>query len=261
MERTTCPKCGYSRQPNEPALTTECPHCGIVFAKYQQHLVDRTAGRLSIHVEEESATGEGLLDKLRDRLFSAPQKADSSAFTGEALLAIILIVWGISFIGSDWRTGEAGMSFLHNVNLAFHEFGHLLFRPFGEWMMFLGGSLFQCLVPLLLGSAFIWREAKPFSAAVCLWWVGQNLIDVAPYIGDARSLALPLIGEWSEDAVEARIYRHDWHNILEPMGMLNWEHRLAALAHWLGATIIFLAWLWMAWWLWQRWQLAQQDRE
>ncbi|PHV10257.1 zinc ribbon domain-containing protein [Chitinimonas sp. BJB300] len=260
MERTTCPKCGYTRQPSDTAPTTECPRCGIVFAKYRQHLVDHAAGRRPTHVTDDEADNvDGLVAQLAVRLFSTPQQANSTTLAGECLLAAALVVWGMYFISCDWRSGEAGMSFLHNVNLAFHEFGHLLFRPFGEWMMYLGGSLFQCMVPLLLGIVFVWREAKPYSAAVCLWWIGQNLIDVAPYIGDARAMDLPLIGEWNEEMIEARAFRHDWHNLLEPLGMLSWDHRLAALAHWLGAAFILLAWLWMAWWLWQSWQLVRQQ--
>jgi hypothetical protein len=34
----------------------------------------------------------------------------------------------------------------------------------------------------------------PFGAAVAIWWAGENLIDVAPYINDARELKLVLLG-------------------------------------------------------------------
>ncbi|MFP5305132.1 MAG: zinc ribbon domain-containing protein, partial [Gammaproteobacteria bacterium] len=135
-------------------------------------------------------------------------------------------------------------SFLHNVDLPFHEFGHVLFRPFGEWMMYLGGSLFQCLLPLLLAGYFVFRQGQPFSAAVCLWWCGQNFIDVAPYIGDARALALPLIGEFSEEAVDLRAFRHDWHNVLGALGWLNYDQRLAALAKGSGVLLMLLSWVW-----------------
>ena len=61
---------------------------------------------------------------------------------------------------------------------------------------------------------------------------------------------LPLVGEWSEELVELRILRHDWHNILEPMGLLAWDHRLAVFAHAAGALLMVLAWAWGGWWLW-----------
>ncbi|MCH7911408.1 MAG: hypothetical protein IIB38_17570 [Candidatus Hydrogenedentes bacterium] len=35
------------------------------------------------------------------------------------------------------------------LNLGFHEIGHIVFSPLGMFMGILGGSLLQCLVPLL----------------------------------------------------------------------------------------------------------------
>ena len=35
---------------------------------------------------------------------------------------------------------------MHLINLVFHEAGHILFAPFGSFMMSLGGSLLQVIV-------------------------------------------------------------------------------------------------------------------
>jgi hypothetical protein len=84
-------------------------------------------------------------------------------------------------------------SFLHLPDLVFHEAGHLIFGVFGRFMSVLGGSLLQFLIPVVAAVAFVRQEEK-FSAAVCAWWAGQNLVDLAPYIADARSLRLVLLG-------------------------------------------------------------------
>ncbi len=34
----TCPKCGYERHPGEAAPETECPSCGVVYAKVEEAL-------------------------------------------------------------------------------------------------------------------------------------------------------------------------------------------------------------------------------
>jgi hypothetical protein len=164
----------------------------------------------------------------------------------------LIVVWGLRCLAQPWQTGAIGRSFLHAVDLPFHEFGHLLFRPLGEWMMFLGGSLFQVVLPLLLGGVFVFRQRQPFSAAVCLWWSGENLLDVAPYIGDARSLSLQLIGEATEEIAQARAARHDWHNILSAVGALESDHALASTAWTLGALTMLLAWTWGALLLWRQ---------
>lgn len=38
-----CPKCGYARQPADTAPGTECPRCGVIFAKYYEALAKNPA--------------------------------------------------------------------------------------------------------------------------------------------------------------------------------------------------------------------------
>lgn len=156
-------------------------------------------------------------------------------------LFALLAYWALRLITMGWKDGEAMTFWLHNVDLAFHEFGHLLFSPFGQWFMFLGGSLFQCCVPL--GLVYYFTRQRPDKAGQLAsgWWAGQNLVDLAPYIGDARSLSLSLVGEWNDEMVEMRIDRHDWHNILAPIGLLPVDHALATLTFLLGAMIMTAA--------------------
>jgi hypothetical protein len=190
--------------------------------------------------------------RLWRALWYVPETVDAASFYGRCAALALSVAWGIWCLRQPWQTGTIGMSFLHNIDLPFHEFGHVLFRPFGTWMMFLGGSLFQCLLPLLLGAVFIVQQRQPFSAATCLWWAGENLLDVAPYIGDARSLSLQLIGEATEEIAKARAERHDWHNILGMIGALDHDHALAQTAWTLGASFMLLAWTWGALLLWRQ---------
>ena len=83
---------------------------------------------------------------------------------------------------------------MHLPDLIFHEAGHILFSPLGRFMTVLGGSLTQLLVPLVCAGAFLWQTRDAFGAAIAVWWAGQNLIDLAPYINDARDLQLVLLG-------------------------------------------------------------------
>ena len=110
-------------------------------------------------------------------------------------------------------------SFLHSINLPFHEAGHIIFAPFGHTMMVLGGSLMQVLVPAICAGAFLFQNHDQFGAALCVWWMGENLLDLAPYIDDARSLQLMLLGG-PADEVEG----HDWEALLEPLQWLHLDH-------------------------------------
>src|SRR6185369_9061854 len=109
-----------------------------------------------------------------------------------ALGVVVLVIWTWQFASVPMGVGVQG-SVLHLPNLVFHEAGHVIFGFFGRFLTVLGGSLFQVLLPLGLAFAFL-RQNDPFGAAVCTWWAGQNVLDVAPYIADARALQLVLLG-------------------------------------------------------------------
>jgi hypothetical protein len=135
----------------------------------------------------------------------------------------------------------AGQSVLHLPNLIFHEAGHVIFSPFGRFMTVLGGSLFQCLLPTILAVAFL-RQGDRFGAAVCTWWAGQNLLDVAPYIADARALQLVLLGGQTGREVQG----HDWEYLLATLGWMRFDRTLGLGAHRLGLVIMTAALVWAA---------------
>jgi hypothetical protein len=241
-----CPKCGYARQEVETVPATECPRCGVIYQKYREHQA-RFAANTRIETPEAPFEEEPpLRRRLWDALWEVPERTDPLVWWGSCAAWAGSLVWGMWFVLQRWNAISIGESFLHRVNLPFHEFGHVLFRPFGTWLMFLGGSLFQCVLPLILLGYFLRWQRQPFSASICLWWCGQNFIDIAPYIGDATVMALPLVGEWSDEVASIRDLRHDWHNILAPLGWLRYDHTLGILAKGVGTTLFGLSWLWGA---------------
>ena len=261
MDFDTCPKCGYRRQTQGVEPYLECPRCGIVFAKYSKYHSEQPPADTSatVAVVESDEADEVWYRRPVDCFWELPEKPDEMVLGFQALLLGALVIWGIRLISYRWQFADINASFLHLVNLPIHEFGHVLFRPFGEWMMYLGGSLFQCLLPAILGGVFLWRQHEPYAASFCLWWTGENFLDVAPYIGDARLMALPLTGEWNDDVAELHALRHDWHNILAPLGLLSADFRLAAWVHGIGAALMILACLWAGRWLWLSWNKLKAD--
>ena len=236
---TTCPKCGYQRQASDRSTHAGiCPSCGIAYAKY------RPPAAASAAVSENPAVLDSEIIELvsfRQRLFNTvthiPEHTDSTAFYGRAALFGIFVLWGASFMiaGIDWE--KIGGSFLHNVNLAFHEFGHVLFGPFGRFMAILGGSLFQVLFPLVFVVAFSLQMRDNFAASICLWWCGQSFIDVSPYIADAPYRVLPLIGGLGEES-------HDWGNLLTMTNSVDSAPTLANLSFGIGVVIMLVSFAW-----------------
>jgi hypothetical protein len=125
--------------------------------------------------------------------------------------------------------------FIDYVNLIIHEAGHWIFLPFGEFMHILGGSLFQTVFPLVYVGYFYFRKDY-FSASLLLFWVGQNLVNVSVYAGDAIVMQLPLLGG---DSVI-----HDWNYILESLHVISYTPQIASCIYGAGVTIIGLAAIW-----------------
>ena len=132
-------------------------------------------------------------------------------------------------------------SVLHLPDLVFHEAGHVLFRFFGEFLGVAGGSLCQFALPVALAGVFL-KQRDQFGAAVCTWWAGQNLVDLAPYIADARALQLVLLG----GATGAEVEGHDWEYLLTQFGWLRYDHALGLGAHTLGLVMMAGALIWGA---------------
>ena len=157
-----------------------------------------------------------------------------------AALVAGLAIWTVQFARTPIGV-DAINSFLHLPDLVFHEAGHIIFSPFGRFMTVLGGSLLQFLVPVVALIAFV-KQEEPFGAAICAWWAGQNLVDLAPYIADARALQLVLLGGHTGAEVEG----HDWEYLLQTLGLMTWDHRLARLVHLVGILVMLGALAWGA---------------
>lgn len=164
---------------------------------------------------------------------------DRVARVGRWILIAILaaLTWRLARMPLD---GTASDAFLHLPSLVFHEAGHIILAPFGQLISVLGGSLFQLLVPLVCMAAFLRQEGQDFAAAVCLWWAGQNLVDLAPYIADARRLQLPLLGGRTGAEVEG----HDWEYLLSAAGWLHLDVTLGRAALYAGVAVMLASLAW-----------------
>ncbi len=127
-------------------------------------------------------------------------------------------------------------SFLDFIDLPIHETGHLIFSPFGEFLMIAGGSLFQVAFPMVFVGYFVYNE-KPFSAAIVLFWVGQSLLNVFIYANDAVVMQLMLTSGMtgSEGGF------HDWNYLLETFGLLGKTNLVAGFIRFLGSAVIIIS--------------------
>jgi hypothetical protein len=233
-----CPKC----EAENPEGATLCGRCGIVFEKYFKYhpRPGEAAPPFLPAAGRRRGAGSG-----PQALFLPPEPlADWVTVAARAAVFLVLLVWGVRLMSSTIAENTVGQSFLHLVNLPFHEAGHLFFRPFGAFMQSLGGTLGQLLMPAISFGVLLIRTRDPFGASVALWWFGENFLDIAPYIDDARAGELPLLG--GNFGHSAPYGFHDWEYLLTESGLLGLDHTLARASFGLGCLIMLAALGWGA---------------
>jgi hypothetical protein len=235
MEILICPKCRHEQNSENP----ECPKCGIIFEKYYRH---QKAQRNKHHAAPNTdAAADSFLKSI---ILPAQEATDTLSLLGRGAVLLLIFIWGWTFILSSPGSNAAGNSCMHFINLPFHEAGHIFFKPFGSFIASLGGTLGQLLMPCICLLVLLLKTKDPFGASVALWWLGQNFMDMAPYINDARSLTMPLLGGTTGGSSPYGF--HDWEYILTELHLLTYDRSLAALSHGAGTIIMLMSCLWGA---------------
>ncbi len=127
---------------------------------------------------------------------------------------------------------------LDSANLAFHEAGHPLVGLVSNRLAVYGGTIFQLAFPVAAAWDFR-RRGHVAGVAACGVWLGENLLNVARYMADARRQELPLVGGGD----------HDWTEIFSRWGLLAADTRVAGLTRVVAVAVMAasLAWLYRRW--------------
>lgn len=192
-------------------------------------------------VEEES--------RWKAWLLHVPDEVDPVHVYARAALLAAAAFYGARLALMDIPDWEMSASWMHLVLLPFHEFGHLLFRPFGEFLMLLGGSIFQVLLPLALGGVFLVKTRDSFAASLMLWWAAAGVMDTAPYIYDAWEPRHVLLTGRTGDTGA-----HDFIDTLGDLGLLHLARPIGRAVHAFSVLLMLAALAWGAYLVWRQYQ-------
>lgn len=230
-----CPKCQHTPLPADQSLPAACPACGVILAKVGQMASRQNRAEKDIDLPEAAVANHIIAN-----LFT-PKPLSPFSLGAYTLLLAALTIWGMRLIAMNYRTGELMESFIHLPLLIFHEAGHATFRPFGHWLMVMGGTAGQLLMPVIITVAFLRQNQDPLGASVGLWLLGVSILDVAPYQYDALEPKLMLLsGSTGEEG------GHDWIYLLSSLGLLGRAHMLGGLTHLMGALVVLASLGWGA---------------
>lgn len=234
-----CPKCRHSPLPRDQALPAACPACGLILAKYG---APPPAPVPAEGVEAEE--GGTRLEQLGALLFHVPGSVSKTTWQGRRAALVVFAIWTAwIWIDMDIRKGDAGSTILHMILLPFHEAGHYaIFRWFGDFIMTLGGTLGQHLMPIVMGAALLVKHRDPFGAALLFWLLGFSTIDMAVYMYDAFDPKLMLLGGATGQESDG----HDWQNTFGDLGLLRRSRGIGLFFGVAGMAMMLAALLWAA---------------
>jgi len=121
---------------------------------------------------------------------------------------------------------------LADVDLGFHELGHLLFSWSPGLAPALAGSIIQVLVPMGLALYFLSRRESYAAALICAW-AATSAANISVYVADAPYQSLTLLGGG----------RHDWAWILGSLGHVEWAPAVSSGIRWFGVGMAIIGFL------------------
>lgn len=142
---------------------------------------------------------------------------------GRSWLVRLPVVLFFVYILARYLGNSSYRSIFDGINYGVHEFGHVLFSPFGQMMNIAGGSVFEILAPVIVMLGFL-KQGDFFAVSFSFGWLSTALFHVAEYVSDARRMQLELVAPWGfgeEDII------HDWNYLLSHFNMLQYDGALA----------------------------------
>ena len=209
-----------------PPENVKCPYCGADNSADSEFC---GACDKKLHITDE-IRAVVKAQKILESAFSGVQAAGPGAGARPAfrLWFRLALIAGLFLFYLRWLRKDNYFSPLDFVNLSFHEAGHIFLGVFPRFITVLGGTIFQLLIPAVCLVHLRLRGAN-LGWQLCLFWIGENLLNISIYAGDAINQALPLVGGGE----------HDWTDLLTETGLIAHTAGVGKTIFLAGSAVIF----------------------
>jgi len=229
MSFSVCPKCRVTLDTAKTSVG--CSHCGLIFAKYLAAQRGKSPRQDSqVEIADDASWWSSLLE--------VPERVSKAQWTTRCILFVLIALWGFRI----WATDITQISsFIHLTLIPFHEAGHMIFWPFGEFLRVAGGTLGQWIMPIVCAVALHRQNGDNFGAAVATWWLATSIMDASVYAYDALNPMLPLIG----GGTGADSF-HDFVYLFSAVGQLKHAQGWGRFMHFAGTLLMVTSLSWAA---------------
>lgn len=245
MRYDQCPKCAFGTLPEDQSFPAACPRCGLILAKFgaAPPAGSRSATALASREDALDPDDDSPVRRILGAFAYVPDQVLRSYWVLRIVGIVAMALATLWLLAKyDLESGHGGLWIVHAFITPFHEVGHLVFRPFGEFMMHLGGTIGQHAVCIGLGGMFLVRNRDPYAAALMLWVLGYSVLAMASYMFDAWNPQMTLLTGRTGDTGG-----HDWIDIFGDLGLLPRAQPIGRAFHKLAYVVQFAAIGWAAW--------------
>lgn len=166
-----------------------------------------------------------------------------------------LMVWLGLHPQSGFVKAALDNMFVYLPNYLVHEFSHRFWCSLRwEWVCYASGNAMETLLPLALCLAALRLKGGRYLQPFLLYWLATALYGAGIYAADARASALPLTSSDMMSNFTPGTVKGDWHYILEPLGLLEYDVLIGHILVFGAAFCLVLA----GWSLWYYWTHTEQ---
>ena len=151
--------------------------------------------------------------------------------------------------------------FVYLPNYLIHEFSHRFWCALPwQWWCYASGNGMETLVPLALCLGALRLQGGRYLLPVLIYWLGTTLYGAGMYDADARASALPLTSSDMLSNAAPGTVKGDWHYILQPLGLLEYDVWIGKMLVFLGVFCLVLA-IWSLWYYWTHMEQYLTEKE